>query len=194
MAEEGILFTDFYAQAVCGPSRAALLTGSYPIRVAEPGNTKGLHTKLHPQEITIAEVLKTRGYETACIGKWHAGEGEGQMPLEQGFDYFVGTPLFNGFTKLIEDTPWRCQVLKGSAVVDTINTVENVFIQNPQAGDWTIEVTATEVNMDVHVETPEDDQDYALVVYGVTDLTGGGGLFEDGFESGDTSRWTHSVP
>jgi arylsulfatase len=126
MAEEGILFTDFYAQAVCGPSRAALLTGSYPIRVAEPGNTKGLHTKLHPQEITIAEVLKTRGYETACIGKWHAGEGEGQMPLEQGFDYFVGTPLFNGFTKLIEDTPWRCQVLKGSAVVDTINTVEEM--------------------------------------------------------------------
>ena len=57
MAAEGIKFTNFYAQAVCGPSRAALLTGSYPIRIAEPGNTKGLHTKLHPKEITIAEVL-----------------------------------------------------------------------------------------------------------------------------------------
>jgi hypothetical protein len=77
---------------------------------------------------------------------------------------------------------------------DTINTVENVFIQNPEAGDWTIEVMATEVNMDVHVETPEDDQDYALVVYGVTEMTGGGGVFADGFESGDLSRWTHSVP
>ncbi len=60
MAEEGIKFTNFYAQPVCGPSRAALLTGSYPIRIGEPQNTKGLHTKLHPNEITIAEVLKTQ--------------------------------------------------------------------------------------------------------------------------------------
>ena len=72
MAKEGIKFTNFYAQPVCGPSRAALLTGSYPIRVGEPKNTKGLHTKLHPNELTIAEVLKTKGYQTACIVKWHA--------------------------------------------------------------------------------------------------------------------------
>ena len=72
MAKEGMKFTNFYAQPVCGPSRAALLTGSYPIRVAEPNNTKGLHTKLHPKELTVAEVLKTAGYQTACIGKWHA--------------------------------------------------------------------------------------------------------------------------
>ena len=103
MAEEGIKFTSFYAQPVCGPSRAALLTGSYPIRIGEPQNTKGLHTKLHPNEITIAEILKTQDYKTACIGKWHAGEGEGQMPNEQGFDYFFGTPKYNGYTKLIEE-------------------------------------------------------------------------------------------
>jgi hypothetical protein len=84
---------------------------------------------------------------------------------------------------------------EAGGAADTINTVENVFIQNPQAGDWTIEVTATEVNMDVHIETPGDDQDYALVVYGVTEMTGGGGgIFADGFENGDTSRWTHLVP
>lgn len=126
MAEEGIKFTEFYAQPVCGPSRAALLTGSYPIRIGEPQNTKGLHTKLHPQEITIAEVLKAKDYKTACIGKWHAGEGEGQMPLEQGFDYFFGTPRFNGHTKLIEQSDFRCQILRNEEKVKTINTVEEM--------------------------------------------------------------------
>lgn len=126
MAEEGIKFTNFYAQPVCGPSRAALLTGSYPIRIGEPQNTKGLHTKLHPNEITIAEVLKTKDYKTACIGKWHAGEGEGQMPNEQGFDYFFGTPQFNGYTKLIEQADFRCQVLCNKDTVKTINTVEEM--------------------------------------------------------------------
>ena len=71
---------------------------------------------------------------------------------------------------------------------DTINTVENVFIQNPAAGIWTFEIEAVEVNMDVHVETPEVDQDYALVVYGVTGFSGGA-IFSDGFESGDTTAW-----
>ncbi len=83
MAKEGMKFTNFYAQPLCGPSRAALLTGSYPIRIAEPNNAKGFHTKLHPEELTIAEVLKTQGYQTACIGKWHAGEEPEQMPLKQ---------------------------------------------------------------------------------------------------------------
>jgi arylsulfatase len=126
MAEEGMKFTSFYAQPVCGPSRAALLTGSYPIRIGEPQNTKGLHTKLHPKEITIAEVLRTKDYKSACIGKWHAGEGSDQMPLEQGFDYFFGTPLFNGYTKLIEEASFRCKVLRNTDTVRTINTVEEM--------------------------------------------------------------------
>jgi len=126
MAAEGMKFTDFYAQPVCGPSRAALLSGSYPIRIGEPGNRKALHTQLHPKEITIAEILKSRDYKTACIGKWHAGEGKGQMPLEQGFDYFLGTPRFNGYTKLIEDAPFRCKVLENTDTIKTINTVEEM--------------------------------------------------------------------
>ena len=59
----------------------------------------------------------------------------------------------------------------GSA--DTKNTVENVFIQNPAAGDWTIQVSADDLNQDQHSETPEVDQDYALVVYGVSNLAFG---------------------
>ncbi len=126
MAKEGIKFTNFYAQNVCGPSRAALLTGSYPIRIGEPKNTKGLHTKLHPKEITIAEILKTQGYQTACIGKWHAGETPSQMPLNQGFDYYYGTPRFNGWTKYIEDVKWRCPLLKNTDTIKKITSVKEM--------------------------------------------------------------------
>ncbi|MFT5497810.1 MAG: arylsulfatase A-like enzyme, partial [Kiritimatiellia bacterium] len=93
--------TSFYAQSICGPSRAAIMTGCYPLRVAERGNTKQVHPILHSEEITIAEVLKTKGYATACFGKWdlakHAQEGffMDLFPTRQGFDYFYGTPTSN---------------------------------------------------------------------------------------------------
>ncbi len=56
---------------------------------------------------------------------------------------------------------------------DTKNTVENVFIESPAAGSWTIEISADDLNQDEHAETPEVDQDYALVVYGADSLTKG---------------------
>ena len=103
MADEGMRFTDFYAQTVCGPSRAALMTGSYPLRVATKGNRVDVHPYLHSNEITIAEVLKPIGYTTAAFGKWDlAGHTQDPrryarelMPLHQGFDYFFGTPTSN---------------------------------------------------------------------------------------------------
>ena len=101
MAKQGMKFTSFYAQPVCGPSRAALMTGCYPMRVAERGHTKQVHPILHQDEITIAEVLKTRGYATGCFGKWdlakHAQTGFflDLFPTRQGFDYFYGTPTSN---------------------------------------------------------------------------------------------------
>ena len=101
MAKKGMKFTSFYAQPVCGPSRAALMTGCYPMRVAERGNVKQVHPILHSKEITIAEILKTKGYATACFGKWdlarHAQRGFflDLFPTRQGFDYFFGTPTSN---------------------------------------------------------------------------------------------------
>lgn len=98
LASEGILFTDFYVPStVCTPSRAALLTGKYPKRVnlhesvIFPFSSHGLAQK----EITLAEMLKERGYITACIGKWHLGHLPQFMPSNQGFDYFFGVPYSN---------------------------------------------------------------------------------------------------
>jgi len=130
MAAEGMRLTSFYAQAVCGPSRAALMTGSYPIRVAEPGNRKNQHTVLHPKEITLAEVLRRAGYATACIGKWHlAGSGAGGrgrgpfpaelMPTAQGFESFFGTPLHNGFTRQPDPKRFVTELMRGAKVVES---------------------------------------------------------------------------
>ena len=101
MAREGMRFTSFYAQTVCGPSRAALMTGSYPLRVATLRNRVETHPRLHDKEITIAEILKLRGYATAAFGKWDLA-GHTQLhyeptllPTRQGFDTFFGTPTSN---------------------------------------------------------------------------------------------------
>lgn len=132
MADEGIRLTSFYAQNVCGPSRAALLTGCYPIRLAEPGNTKGAHTVLHPGEETIAEVLKRRGYVSGLVGKWHLsgrgahrrGPGTGPyreelQPNQQGFDYFFGTPSHNGTTRKADSKSWITELMRNGEVIES---------------------------------------------------------------------------
>lgn len=97
MAAEGRKLTSHYAAPVCSPSRAALLTGSYPKRalpiphVLFPGAAVGLN----PDEHTIADVLKTAGYATACVGKWHLGDQPEFLPRRQGFDEFFGLPYSN---------------------------------------------------------------------------------------------------
>jgi len=101
MAAEGIRFTQFYSAApVCTPSRAALMTGRLPIRsgmcsskrrVLFPNSGSGLPA----EEITLAEGLKTKGYHTACIGKWHLGHLPDFLPTRNGFDYYFGIPYSN---------------------------------------------------------------------------------------------------
>jgi arylsulfatase A-like enzyme len=97
MAVEGQRWTSFYAAHLCTPSRAQLLTGRLAIRtglaagVLFPDSTGGLQ----PSEVTIAEVLKTRGYATAAIGKWHLGVLPEYLPTSQGFDSYYGIPYTN---------------------------------------------------------------------------------------------------
>ena len=101
MAKAGMKFTSFYAQPICGPSRTALMTGCYPIRIAERGNIRNVHPIVHSNEITIAELLKAKGYATACFGKWDLAKHSQRgffidlFPTRQGFDYFFGTPTSN---------------------------------------------------------------------------------------------------
>lgn len=100
MAKEGRLLTTHYAAPVCSPSRAALMTGCYPKRVLPiPGVLfPAASIGLNPQEVTIAEVLKTQGYATACVGKWHLGDQFEFLPTRQGFDEYYGVPYSDDMT------------------------------------------------------------------------------------------------
>jgi arylsulfatase A len=97
LAKEGCKFTNFHvAQPVCSASRAALLTGCYPNRI-------GIHGALGPQalhgisegEMTLAEVLKQKGYATGMAGKWHLGRPAPFLPVHHGFDEYFGLPYSN---------------------------------------------------------------------------------------------------
>lgn len=105
MAAEGAKLTNFYVSApLCTPSRAGLMTGSYPCRIDMTLGGKNLGRKtagvllsgdskgLNPDEITIAEVLKKVGYKTGIFGKWHLGDQPDFLPTRQGFDEFFGLP------------------------------------------------------------------------------------------------------
>jgi arylsulfatase A len=113
LAKEGIRLTAFYsASGVCTPSRASLMTGCYPRRVNLHKNARGGPVLqpvepigLHPDEITIAEILKTRGYVTALIGKWHLGDQPPFLPTRQGFDYYFGIPYSDDMTPR-QGQPW----------------------------------------------------------------------------------------
>ncbi len=103
LAKDGVKLTSFYAAAViCTPSRAGLMTGRMAIR--SDMTRIEHHTSEHgmsPNEITLGEMFKTKGYKTAALGKWHLGHLPVSLPKNQGFDYYYGTP--NGHNPPIND-------------------------------------------------------------------------------------------
>lgn len=97
LAAQGMRFTNYYAaQAVCSASRAGLLTGCYPNRIGLFGALfPASEIALNNDEETIAELLKQKGYTTGMAGKWHLGQKEPYLPLQQGFDEYFGLPYSN---------------------------------------------------------------------------------------------------
>ena len=96
MAREGMKLTSFYAAPVCTPSRAQILTGCYAKRVSLPNVLPPVAAVgLNPSEVTIAEILRSAGYSTMCIGKWHVGDQPEFLPQQQGFDHYFGLPYSN---------------------------------------------------------------------------------------------------
>jgi arylsulfatase A-like enzyme len=136
MAREGQKWTNFYAAApVCTPSRAAILTGRLPLRTGMCSDTRRVLFPdsaggLPPEEITIAEALKGRGYATACVGKWHLGHLPQYLPTEQGFDSYLGIPYSNDMDRVAESPKgreaflkprkeyWNVPLMRGAAIIE----------------------------------------------------------------------------
>ncbi len=94
LAARGVRFTQFYSGApVCSPSRAALLTGRYPLRCGVPSNAAsqaGGKEGLPADEVTMADMFKAAGYATGLVGKWHLGYTPQTIPTSHGFDFAYG--------------------------------------------------------------------------------------------------------
>jgi arylsulfatase A-like enzyme len=94
LAARGVRFTQFYSAApVCSSSRAALLTGRYPVRCGVPANAgsqRGQKSGLPAAEVTLGEMFASADYATAHIGKWHLGYDDGLLPNQQGFQHSFG--------------------------------------------------------------------------------------------------------
>lgn len=97
LASEGVRFTHFLAvQPISGASRAGLLTGCYPNRIGFAGAPgPDSNYGIHPDEVTMGELLKQQGYATAIFGKWHLGSQRQFLPLQNGFDEYYGLPYSN---------------------------------------------------------------------------------------------------
>lgn len=144
MAEQGMRFTDFYSPApVCTPTRGGLLTGCHPQRLGlglvenekpngDPGHVLYSRSRhgLNPDEITIAETLKSRGYATGIVGKWHLGDAAPFLPTKQGFDSYFGIPYSNDMkpTVLMRDDKIVEQTIRQEDLIERYTAEATAFI------------------------------------------------------------------
>ncbi len=129
LVNRGMLFTNFYsAQAVCSASRAGLLTGTYPNRIGISGALMPYSNHgLHEDEITIAELVKNKGYTTGIFGKWHLGHHKKFLPNNHGFDTYLGIPYSNDMWPVDFD---------GNQISDTSNWMKKAYPQLPLIRDF----------------------------------------------------------
>jgi arylsulfatase A-like enzyme len=161
MAKEGMKLTSFYAAPVCSVSRAQVLTGCYGVRVSIPGvfGPGGIN----PEEHTVAELLKERGYATMCIGKWHVGDQPPFLPTRHGFDRYLGIPYSNDMQRESEATGERVvPLLRDDKVLELLTddaqdgvteryTEEAVkFIRENRGGPFFLYFPHTAVHTPIH--------------------------------------------
>lgn len=141
LASQGMRFTNFYAaQAVCSASRAGLLTGCYPNRIGISGALMPwAKIGIDSNEVTIAEMLKSAGYVTGMVGKWHLGHHHQFLPLQHGFDEYLGLPYSNDMWPVDYDgtpvtdssaKPWKAKypplpLIDGNNKIDEIRTLDD---------------------------------------------------------------------
>ena len=147
LAAEGVRFTNFCsADPVCSPSRAALLTGRYPTRVGVPAvlfpNDKN---GLNLDEVTLANLLKARGYRTMCVGKWHLGRPPEYLPTSRGFDEYFGIPYSNDMTPrvLMHNTEVIEQDTKLETLTERYTEQARKFIQESKGSPFFLYIPHT---------------------------------------------------
>ncbi len=163
MAREGQRWTNFYVGAsVCTPSRAALMTGRLPIR---SGMISSDHRVLFPdsagglpeREITLAEALKSAGYATACVGKWHLGHLPQYLPTRNGFDSYFGIPYSNDMDRVADAPDGRKAITEPKVEYFNVPLMRNEEVIERPADQHTLTKRYTEEAIrfiDAHKDGP----------------------------------------
>jgi len=138
LASEGMIFTQWYTpHGICTPSRAAMMTGRLPIRYGMASKRDGSQGVMMPRaltglpenEVTLPQILKSEGYGTAMVGKWHLGHHKQYLPTSRGFDYYLGLTMSvdQGFT--FGNTSWLNENVKSVQVPLPLMENENIIEQ-----------------------------------------------------------------
>ena len=161
MSAEGALYTRYYTEAACTPSRAAVITGRHAVRsgmynVAFPIEAAGLAG----EEVTMAEVLSEAGYATAFYGKWHLGDIEESYPHNQGFDETLFTP-YNQVLSLWNQTGEGANAVQGvmrDMLQDDPYEVDKTF----GASDWIMTLEGTKEGETLEWKTSSVEDYYSI--------------------------------
>jgi len=166
IAREGRIYTSFYvAASSCTSSRAGLMTGCYPARVDMlcndmqfdspqhgvlfPGDPKGLN----PDETTIAEMFRERGYATACIGKWHLGDQPLFLPTNQGFDEYFGIPFSNDMGEKMTPYHLPLPLVRNETVLQNLKSADQDLLTR-QYTDYALDFIERNANRSFFLYLP----------------------------------------
>lgn len=187
LAAGGVRFTDGYVAAcICSPSRVGLMTGRYQAHSGHDGNSQKPGNELVLSETTFAQRMKSAGYATGIVGKWHLGVTTPEyLPSSRGFDFALGsaanladnkkTPVFFSAGELVENMP-------GSPITSPIYAREaNRFMETNRSKTWFLYLAFNAVHSP-HVASdwvlkrfenlPKKDQSYAALISEADDAVG----------------------